>query len=451
MVQMKGKLLTGDEVSYSYVAMNTAVEGKDTVVLYTDHPKPKYRSDFSISEKTLVNSSTGLYRTLVGELPRNLNVAAPTGIPSLDSRRESIDSGTANDDSDSILDSRGYVKIDKPDVTTNDNDNDNKLPIPVTKERTTGDWVRYSFSPSFEDRSDANVQRDGHAKLPDVIENCPQYDARKDGDSPTYEEVAANLKFTGKDSNSVRVCQRRPSGVSQVVINQKPKDANAENKHIDSSSSLEVSTADSKTKSKGRLANLFAKTLWRGHSNQSIRSVSTDSGYKHSMSLDDSAVTALSPKGVRYSPQPPIDESPQNDGEINTTVVTIENDRNRKLSSFNSSRRGSLRRNSLKKRGNLEVKEPFDQNKTIEQSPLPARKVELPTFFDPDNPESKNENGQATQHGKDSSPRKSRSSVTLMEEYVILDDDASVKKSRTSDKRMVSFSLALKIRDLKGS
>lgn len=440
MVQMKGKLLTGDEVKYSYVAMNTAVEGRDTVVLYTDHPKPKFRSDFSISEKTLVNSSTGLYRTLVGDLPRNLNVAAPTGIPSLDSRHDSIDSGTANDDSDSIFDSRGYVKIEKPDNTTKDN----KLPIPVTKERTTGDWVRYSFSPSFEDRETNENRPDVNAHLPDVIENCPQFDAKKESGPPTYEEVAANLKFTGKDSNSVRVYQRRPSGVSQVVINRKLKKADS-NEHIKSSSTLEVSTDSKTTKSKGRFANLIAKTLWRGHSNQSIRSASTDSGYKHSMSLDDSSVNPLSPKGAHYLPQPPIDESsavlPHDSGKINTTVVTIENDRNQKLNSVNSSKRGSLKRNSMKKRGNLEVNEPdmFDQNKTIEQSPLPGRKVELPTFFDPDNPEGLIGNGRAKQNGRDSNPRRSRSSAAIMEEYVILDDEARVKRDRASDKRRVGL------------
>ncbi|XP_066928375.1 uncharacterized protein, partial [Clytia hemisphaerica] len=420
-IEMKGKLLTGDEVNYSYIALNTGIQGKDSVVLYTDHPRPKFRSDFSISEKTLVNSSTGLYRTLVGEVPRVLNPTSKTGIPEIDGRRDSIDSGTA--DGESLLDSRGYVK----NGSTSSKD---KLPI----SRTSSKGVRYSFSPSFEDR-DTDVP----AEKSPLVDDCKP--------PPTYDDVFDKSVREKEHTSSIRICHRNPK---QVIItsDEKPAESSAPQNeqpsmeiHIESSV---ASSVDSKTKpsAKKGLAGLLAKTLWRKNSSLSVRSTSTDSGYKQSFSLDDASVSALSPKALRYSPQPPvIDEktTPHNESSkstLNTTVVSIENDKHRQLNTCGqqTSKRGSLKRSSLKKRvngGNLNTDE-FDQNRTIEQSPLPGRKIELPTFFDRDG-------GKVPLNGSTQSVDRQfnkRSTTTSMEDYVILDEQKDHLKKIGDSKKV---------------
>ena len=250
-------------------------------------------------------------------------------------------------------------------------------------------------------------------------------------------------------TSSIRICHRNPK---QVVItsDEMPSEASPPQNeqpsmeiHIESS--IE-SSVDSKTKStvKKGLAGLLAKTLWRKNSSLSVRSTSTDSGYKQSFSLDDASISALSPKASRYSPQPPvIDEriAPYNESSkstLNTTVVSIENDKHRQLNacSQQTSKRGSLKRSSLKKRangGNLNTDE-FDQNKTIEQSPLPGRKVELPTFFDRDG-------GKVPLNGSTQSVDRQlnkRTTTTSMEDYVILDEEKD-KLKKIGESKKVGF------------
>ena len=441
-VKMKGKLLTGDEISYSYIALNTTgTEGEETTVLYTDHPKPQFRSDLSISEKTLINSSTGLYRTLVGEVPRVLNASSPTGIPQIDDRRrDSIDSGTANDDTELEDDNSSVGK--KVGVRVNSNGTRNKLPVSmVTMTSNSMKGVRYSFSPSFEDRELVEEQEE---EKNTSVEEKTHHEHHREGESKPENLTRGGVSTSSNhmnNKNSIRVYQRKTS-VSQVSINTtstSPKSGSQRNPkpefeiHIESSQEsgvgIEPKSNSSRLNAKKTWASLLVRTMGRQNSNHSLRSASTDSGYKQSFSLDDNSVNAgVSPKTVRYSPQPPIDEMGvhgddnsnvamnetqtfySNDkivnkdvdeisSTLNTTVVTIENDKFRKLNSFNqTSKRGSLKRSSLKNRANNHhldattnntcntgvdhVDDGFDQNRTIEQSPLPGRKVMLPTFFD---------------------------------------------------------------------
>ena len=472
-VKMKGKLLTGDEVSYSYIALNTTgTQGEETTVLYTDHPKPQFRSDFSISEKLLINSSTGLYRTMVGEVPRVLNSSSPTGIPGIDNRRrDSVDSGTANDDAE---------LIGEDDSSVNKDSKANRgVPVSMVTMANSLKGVRYSFSPSFEDRDLIEVSGSSNNKsLNSSIEE------KTHCEKETTPEDNSRGGVTGKTSNnSIRVCQRKTS-VSQVSINTgQPKSWSPSEEletqntkpnfeiHIESSQESGVGyEPKSRLNAKKTWASLLAKTIGRQNSNHSLRSASTDSGYKQSFSLDESSSVnvGVSPKAVRYSPQPPINETGvsieyndtrganntySNDktskeitsSSLNTTVVTIENDKFRKLSLVGqrTSKRGSLKRSSLKNRANnaqdLDAKTcnaggsnvaGFDQNQTIEQSPLPGRKVLLPTFFDREQQRRRqaNDDGITQTNGDAIAPRirhRTTSSV-LEEEYVILDHQAKM-------------------------
>ena len=450
-IEMKGRLLTGDEVSYSYVALN-AMDGTNggkgsCTVLYTDHPRPQFRSDFSISEKTLINSSTGLYRTLVGEVPRVLNpsCSSPTGIPEIDRRRDSVDSGTVNDDADSLApltpeDESRYKKdgSQSSGVSGKGSLRNNRLPASVLATNSLKD-IRYSFSPSFEDRSgmedsisctSINTADGMKAKNKTPVPDSEHSSTNCSSIRKELNEISQEVASRKTSNNSIRVCQRKTS-VSQVSINTSGRNIPDFAIHIESSqeSGVSVCNEPSTATTKGRLnakktwASLLARTIGsRQNSNHSLRSASTDSGYKQSFSLDESSPsindasnTASSPKAVRYSPQPPIIKENENDYydsplALCTTVVSIENDRFRKLSSVqqqkppntstNPSKRGSLKRSSLKKRLSTVVNDhvlskcderhvtdnntcaEFDQYQTIEQSPLPGRKVLLPTFFD---------------------------------------------------------------------
>lgn len=392
-VQIKGKLLTGDEVSYSYVALNTAVEGKDTVVLYTDHPKPKFNSDLSISDKAIVNSSTGLYRTLVGSVPRVLNYTSPTGIPSLDSR-DSIDSGTAGDDISSESPTSDIPKKLYKSVPTNlDTYSDHQL------EKT-----------SYNTKNERLSKTNGHA-INLSLDDKELLHIKK---PPSYDELTKQKKFQeiGKEQPSgsaVKVCHRS-SSVSQVVIRQPEirkqtretqtietdipvtKRKVPENDHL----KLVTQSVDER-KPKFRFTNI-AKKFWGSKDSISGRSASIDSGYKHSMSIEDSSQSCNSTSFVHHN-HPPIDNLNEEEygevpgdavfsGVMGTTVVTIENDKHRKLQMCAQS--------SLKKPENAtRTSSPspdayltsndmvFDQNKTIEGSPLVLRKdIQLPAFID---------------------------------------------------------------------
>lgn len=438
-IQMKGKLLTGDEVNYSYVALNTDVEGKDTVVLYTDHPRPKFNSDLSISDKTFINSSTGLYRTMVGGVPRVLNFAAPTGIPSLDSR-DSIDSGTAGDEVECTANSGGsfskklYNSV--PNKLNTYEDHKVKRVSKYKKNKSVDlldkpeDPIRYSYSPSFEDKESGN-------------------DISK---PPSYDEVTRHKDPIGKENHqlnesAVKVCHRS-SSVSQVVINQPRRSALTLTREIQTSQRNSPlperngfnhpktqAASEEEQKSKFRLTNLITKKFWGSKDCVSARSVSIDSGYKHSISIDDGYIT--SPKMMKHSSPPTIDEVYTEEpdkhpemrkhafsGVMGTTVVTIENDKHRKLqlgaqSSMNKNKDPNKHSNSslyVSSSGSV-----FDQNKTIEGSPLPVRKdIQLPTFFDPGDGDLEHE-----KHPVDAQPG-------IFEEYVILDDLQADKKKQDS-------------------
>lgn len=450
-IQMKGKLLTGDEVNFSYIALNTAVEGKDTVVLYTDAPPPKFKSDLSISDKQSINSSTGLYRTLVGDVPRVLNFNAPTGIPSLDSR-DSIDSGTAGDE---LLESNHASTSDLPKkhysslpnklntrASMNSSDKrrrashkqfqsfDNSLKIPRIHS------TRYSYSPSFDDKDDSGTNASCHI------------DPAK-GTDTTRKTSPKSLA----EGNRVKVCQRT-SSVSQVVINQPLAPYASQPNALTSSRETQTSEVNSpfnkrkesltqsteERKPKSRFANLLRKHFWSSKdSNASVRSMSTDSGFKHSISIEDpSQIINVSPSPTRHSPQPPIDEvsgeelddhqkqdvsKPGQDeysGVMGTTVVTIENDKFRKLHSV---RQASLRKTDPNKLSSPNTV--FDQNKTIEGSPqLPMRAVHLPTFID----------GGDEKNSSFDVKRKSDVGSSF-EEYVILDN---INNDTNMNKEMVS-------------
>ena len=76
-VQVAGKLLTGDEVEFNYAFFDPGLEGINTVILQTDAPTPTYSARNTLSDPDNVFAATGLYRTIVGPIPRNLKLKEP--------------------------------------------------------------------------------------------------------------------------------------------------------------------------------------------------------------------------------------------------------------------------------------------------------------------------------------------------------------------------------------
>ena len=448
LVQVKGKLLSGDDVNYEYVAVSTNMDGKETVVLHTDHPKPKFVKDYTISEENSVNSATGLYRTLVGPVPNVLNVSKPTGILLLD-RQDSIDSGNANDDpsgsispgvktEDKLLNNQGSSLPDKlnPKVTGKSftkamsDDSGNKMRMLNNQNN-----ISFSFSPSFDEIDKRTSQPYIDSIEPDVKQEYGSDDVAIKNKSDI---VSCSLKDR-TTRNSVNVVPK--SNLKQVVINQSKRTIT---KEVSSQTCVDDNEATGSkqkpvvVKSKANISGWLSRHLWSSKdSTSSLRSLSTDSGYKQSISIDE--CTQAAAKNSFCNPTDEIrhdnyattrnGDSKSNaimgtpSGVMGTTVVTIENDKFRKLRSIDShAKKNATDKISHSLSLDLSVSDSnhcgFDPNKTVsmESNSNLSTIPQLPTFY-------------STSTIEDSETALPRSISDICDEYVILDDNGDAKDS----------------------
>lgn len=71
-VEISGIISTGDRIKFDYTHTNTTIRGRNERVYCTTAPRPKLNHNISISEARSVSAATGLYRTIVGDLPKVL-------------------------------------------------------------------------------------------------------------------------------------------------------------------------------------------------------------------------------------------------------------------------------------------------------------------------------------------------------------------------------------------
>ena len=281
-VQMKGKLLTGDEVNYDYVAIKADLHGQNTLVLHTTHPKPKVINDHTISEKTRVNSATGLYRTMVGTLPSVLDVPNPNDRQLLE-KSDSVDSGAVN-----IDELKEDQNIMEPSLLLG-----NKEKVKSSTPVTLGANVQFSFSPSFE------------VQMKQSEEKREEKDEILDTKSSEKHELSQNSKQKKSNINIVPRSNNKQVSINQEIVQEKNDYNSRKTKDLFTQTSLDDSKSKAKTgtlsksrdsgrkyassdtlnKSRFGLAEWLSRNFWNRKENRksSIRSLSTDSGYKQSI------------------------------------------------------------------------------------------------------------------------------------------------------------------------
>ncbi len=89
MVAMSAFSLLGDKILLDYKHAEANVGGKTEKVFRTNAPRPKLNHHDSVSESRNVTPATGLYRTIVGEVPRFLTIKDGEEETSSDSSRSS--------------------------------------------------------------------------------------------------------------------------------------------------------------------------------------------------------------------------------------------------------------------------------------------------------------------------------------------------------------------------
>ena len=89
-VNISGITSMGDPIRLGYMQISTQIDGSDQMVYCTKAPKPRLNHNSSISESKSVSAATGLYRTIVGELPAVLTVHDDSENESLKQSRELI-------------------------------------------------------------------------------------------------------------------------------------------------------------------------------------------------------------------------------------------------------------------------------------------------------------------------------------------------------------------------
>lgn len=405
-VQMKGKLLTGDEVNYDYVAIKADLHGQNTLVLHTTHPKPKVINDHTISEKTRVNSATGLYRTMVGTLPSVLDVPNPNDRQLLE-KSDSVDSGAVN-----IDELKEDQNIMEPSLLLG-----NKEKVKSSTPVTLGANVQFSFSPSFE------------VQMKQSEEKREEKDEILDTKSSEKHELSQNSKQKKSNINIVPRSNNKQVSINQEIVQEKNDYNSRKTKDLFTQTSLDDSKSKAKTgtlsksrdsgrkyassdtlnKSRFGLAEWLSRNFWNRKENRksSIRSLSTDSGYKQS--IDEGTLPQSSknedipleivdePKVVhRKSSNITVDSKTkvstlQIPGNVNNkfprnnrknahvNIMDIEKDKFRRYQSPNSELTASSGANKLDRSNDSS----FDQNRTIESlSPTSSsREVNIPLFY----------------------------------------------------------------------
>lgn len=72
-VKISGKTAMGEQIKLGYMQATAAIDGNYTPIYCTNAPRPRLHHHSSISESKSVSAATGLYRTIVGELPAVLS------------------------------------------------------------------------------------------------------------------------------------------------------------------------------------------------------------------------------------------------------------------------------------------------------------------------------------------------------------------------------------------
>ena len=405
-VQMKGKLLTGDEVNYDYVAIKADLHGQDTLVLHTTHPKPKVINDHTISEKTKINSATGLYRTMVGALPSVLDVPNPNDRKLLE-KSDSVDSGAIN-----IDELKEDQNVMEPNLLLG-----NKEKIKTSTPVTLGANVQFSYSPSFEVQMKQSEEKKEEEEEILDNKNSEKYEVFQNS-----KQKKSNINIVPRSNNKQVSINREIVQEKNVYNSRKTNDLFTQTSLDDSKSKAKTRTlsksrdsgrkcasSDTLNKSRFGLTDWLSRNLWnRKESHKSsIRSLSTDSGYKQSIDegtlpqssknedipleivdkpkvlhRKSSNITVESKTKVSTLQIPENIKSkfPRNNRKnAHVNIVDIEKDKFRRYQSPNSELTASNETSKLDQSNDSS----FDQNRTIESlSPTSSsREVNIPLFY----------------------------------------------------------------------
>ena len=109
-VKISGKTAMGEQIKLGYMQATAAIDGNYTPIYCTNAPRPKLHHHSSISESKSVSAATGLYRTIVGELPTVLSIYDETDTET--SRRNS-DITTEGEDETGVQLASDFLNEDK--------------------------------------------------------------------------------------------------------------------------------------------------------------------------------------------------------------------------------------------------------------------------------------------------------------------------------------------------
>ena len=268
MVFIRACLLSGEEVCYPYVAVNLEVDGKETQVLHTDHPKPKFKQGFSISEQQSIKSSTGLYRTVIGEIPPVLTVdASQESLSSSFNYKNKIVCKSLNDSNPNNVTSLCSVPGKKDSILSNCSSNDEG--VASISNSDDCEFILGSDSGTLQKNLSLGVSKAQE-------NNCIDSTEEKATQKINLTERILLEKNTEKRSQNQCDCVKvMPRNQKQVVITKALK------KDSESSSEGDCHSHSSLT------ALWLSKHVWPNQlKKSSLRSVSADSGYKQS-SIDE--------------------------------------------------------------------------------------------------------------------------------------------------------------------
>ncbi len=140
-VAMSAMTLVGEKVVLDYKHRHASIGGKTKKVFKTNAPRPTLKHYDSVSESKSVSAATGLYRTIVGEVPKFLTIndsetddsvpplSPPNGKPCQNESRDSRESNSTSSDDVFVThepsELANNIKITSPELfDNNNNDND---------------------------------------------------------------------------------------------------------------------------------------------------------------------------------------------------------------------------------------------------------------------------------------------------------------------------------------
>eukprot|EP00794_Sanderia_malayensis_P018790 gene18790-20681_t len=210
--EMSAYSLFGDKILLDYKHAETNVRGKTEPVFRTNAPRPKLNNDGSISEAHNVTGATGLYRTIVGEIPRFLTI-------------NSTSSEDRSPDGDKVFVDEEMKEAGNEKSCENKSENDNH---PKTVQRTLSKFRRQlQISARGEEKDHNDYDRNNNNNHHDTIRQTKSDSGKVTvvGKRGKQIPIRPTKSCEGK-TNTYKVSNEKKNYVSAVKICLKRPDVN---------------------------------------------------------------------------------------------------------------------------------------------------------------------------------------------------------------------------------